>query len=73
MNAHYGCPAILGDAMGCGMFCVFKRLIKDEDGATAIEYGLIAALIATALISGFGMFSNALSNQFQMLANMINV
>ena len=31
---------------------LFKRFIKDESGATAIEYGLIAALIAVAIIAG---------------------
>lgn len=51
------------------MVCLFKRLLDDEGGATAIEYGLIAALIATALLSGLGMFSNALNNQFMMLSN----
>ena len=31
---------------------MFARFLKDESGATAIEYGLIAALIAVAIISG---------------------
>ncbi len=31
---------------------LITRFIKDESGATAIEYGLIAALIAVALIAG---------------------
>ncbi len=32
---------------------VFARFAKDESGATAIEYGLIAALIAVAIIAAF--------------------
>jgi pilus assembly protein Flp/PilA len=40
---------------------VLKRFLKCEDGATAIEYGLIAALIALGLISGFGSMADALS------------
>lgn len=32
----------------------FKRLFNDRSGATAIEYGLIAALIAVALLAIFG-------------------
>lgn len=32
-----------------------SRFIKDESGATAIEYGLIAALIATAVIAAFAV------------------
>ena len=31
---------------------LFSRLMKDESGATAIEYGLIAALISVAIIAG---------------------
>ncbi|MDW9407065.1 Flp family type IVb pilin [Sinorhizobium meliloti] len=31
---------------------LFSRLARDESGATAIEYGLIAALISVALITG---------------------
>ncbi|WP_455918793.1 Flp family type IVb pilin [Ensifer canadensis] len=38
---------------------IFARLMKDESGATAIEYGLIAALISVALIGG----ATALGNQ----------
>ena len=33
------------------MFSTLMRLFKDEDGATAIEYGLIAALIAVAAVA----------------------
>ena len=31
---------------------IFARFLKDESGATAIEYGLIAALISVAIIAG---------------------
>ncbi|MFK3689630.1 Flp family type IVb pilin [Agrobacterium tumefaciens] len=31
---------------------IFTRFLKDESGATAIEYGLIAALISVAIIGG---------------------
>ncbi len=34
------------------MKSMIERFIKDESGATAIEYGLIAALISVALITG---------------------
>ncbi len=33
---------------------LFSRFVKDESGMTAIEYGLIAALIALAIIVGAG-------------------
>lgn len=43
---------------------IFARLMKDESGATAIEYGLIAALISVALITGATTLGNSLSNTF---------
>lgn len=36
------------------------NFLKSEDGATAIEYGLIAALIALTLIASFVTFGNSL-------------
>lgn len=41
-----------------------SRFVKDESGATAIEYGLIAALIAVALVSALGLLKNSISNTF---------
>lgn len=43
---------------------MFKKLFKNEDGATAIEYGLIAALIAVAAIGAMGNIGNSLTNTF---------
>lgn len=40
---------------------VFKRFVKDESGATAIEYGLIAALVAVVAIAGMTILGNKLS------------
>ena len=42
----------------------FARFMKDESGATAIEYGLIAALIAVAAIVAMGAVGNGLQNTF---------
>ncbi len=39
---------------------MFKRFIECEVGATAIEYGLIAALIALGILAGFGQMADAL-------------
>lgn len=47
----------------------FKQFIRDEDGATAIEYGLIAALIAVALITTLGALGNNLDNTFTTVSN----
>ncbi|HNW17578.1 MAG TPA: Flp family type IVb pilin [Sphingorhabdus lacus] len=48
---------------------VIKKLFKNEDGATAIEYGLIAALIAVAAITAMGSLGNNLSNTFTEVSN----
>ena len=45
------------------------RLIRDESGATAIEYGLIAALIALAIVVGAGALGNNLNSKFRGIAN----
>ena len=37
-----------------------RRFIKDESGATAIEYGLIAALMAVVIIAAFNQLSRPL-------------
>ena len=48
---------------------MIKKLFKNEDGATAIEYGLIAALIAVAAITAMGSLGNNLSNTFNSVSN----
>ena len=42
----------------------FKKMLRDEAGATAIEYGLIAALIAVAAITAMAQLGNELSTTF---------
>jgi pilus assembly protein Flp/PilA len=42
----------------------FNKLLRDEQGATAIEYGLIAALIAVAAITAMGALGTQLSTTF---------
>jgi pilus assembly protein Flp/PilA len=51
---------------------LLSRFHKDESGATAIEYGLIAALIALAIIAGAGALGNALSNKFNAIATKLS-
>ena len=43
---------------------LFARFLNDESGATAIEYGLIAALIAVGLVVGAGAFSTSINGLF---------
>jgi pilus assembly protein Flp/PilA len=47
---------------------LFARFVKDESGATAIEYGLIAALIALAIMVGAGTLGNNLNAKFDEIA-----
>ncbi|WP_018899187.1 Flp family type IVb pilin [Rhizobium sp. 2MFCol3.1] len=49
-----------------------SRFLKDESGATAIEYGLIAALISVALITGASALGGKLNQVFSGLSNKMN-
>lgn len=51
---------------------LFERFVNDESGATAIEYGLIAALISVALITGATTLGNTLNTQFKSLSDKMN-
>jgi pilus assembly protein Flp/PilA len=51
---------------------VFTSVLNDQSGATAIEYGLIAALIAVAAISAMGALGNSLSNTFVLVSGRMN-
>jgi pilus assembly protein Flp/PilA len=51
---------------------LFARFVKDESGATAIEYGLIAALIALAIMVGAGALGNSINNQFARIAETLD-
>lgn len=46
-----------------------NKLLRDEAGATAIEYGLIAALIAVALITALQSLEGNLSSTFNTVGN----
>ena len=46
-----------------------KRFLKNEDGATAIEYGLIAALIGVAIITAVGLVGTSLNTTFTSVSN----
>ena len=46
----------------------FRKLLKDESGATAIEYGLIAALVSVAIIAVLGTLGDNLTNTFNTVA-----
>jgi len=46
-----------------------KRFVRDEDGVTAIEYGLIAALIAVVIIGAVTTVGNKLNSVFTTIGN----
>ena len=41
-----------------------KKFLKDDNGATAIEYGLIAALVAVAIVTALTQLGGSLSGLF---------
>ncbi|THT99968.1 Flp family type IVb pilin [Lampropedia puyangensis] len=47
---------------------IIKQFWKDEEGATAIEYGLIAGLIAVAIIVSVGEIGTKLKSFFEFIA-----
>ncbi|WP_298191915.1 Flp family type IVb pilin [Novosphingobium sp.] len=47
---------------------LLRKLLADESGATAIEYGLIAALVATGAVVAMGALGNSLSNTFTQIS-----
>ena len=51
------------------MKSLFKRFVKDESGATAIEYGLIAAGISVAIIAVVNSLGGQLKTTFSNVSN----
>jgi pilus assembly protein Flp/PilA len=49
------------------------RFLRDEEGATAIEYGLIAALVSVVIIGALTLLGQNLSATFDTIAASINV
>jgi pilus assembly protein Flp/PilA len=56
---------------GSQMFRLIAQLFQNDHGATAIEYGLIAALIAVAAIAAFQLVGTSLSDVFHNAATFI--
>jgi len=49
-----------------------RKMMKDSKGATAIEYGLIAALIAVAAIGAMQTLGGSLRNTFTNISTRLN-
>jgi len=50
----------------------FKAFCHDDSGATAIEYGLIAALVSVAAIGALTTMGNTLNTLFSTVSNSMN-
>ena len=55
------------------MKTILNRFVKDESGATAIEYGLIAGLMAVAVIAAIGALSPKLLSTFTSIGTKMQV
>lgn len=53
------------------MIKTLQNLLKDESGATAIEYGLIAALVSVAAIAGMQALGAGLLGEFNNIAGQL--
>ena len=51
------------------MFAKMIAFVRDEDGATAIEYGLIAALVSVAAIGALSALGDSLNVIFDMVSS----
>jgi pilus assembly protein Flp/PilA len=51
---------------------LFQRFLVDPSGATAIEYGLIASLIAVVAITALQHVGSKLNNKFTVVSNSLN-
>ncbi len=54
------------------MITAIRTFLDDESGATAIEYGLIAALISVAAIAAMGALGDSLQTLFNTVAGELN-
>jgi pilus assembly protein Flp/PilA len=53
------------------MRVLYARLVKDNAGVTAIEYGLIAALVAVVCIAAWSLLGSHLSTTFNTIATSV--
>ncbi len=51
------------------MYGNIKNFLQDESGATAVEYGLIAALVSVAAVTALTNVGDSLSNMFETVSS----
>ncbi len=54
------------------LFIKAQNLMQDRKGVTALEYGLIAALISVVIIGAFGLLGGGLTTAFTNIANTLS-
>lgn len=54
------------------MMKIFRRFMKNESGATAIEYGLIAALLSVAIITALGSVKEQLNTTYNKVSEALS-
>jgi len=54
------------------LYAGIKRFVRDEEGVTAIEYALIAALIAVVIIAAVKLVGEGVNTTFNKVANAIS-
>jgi pilus assembly protein Flp/PilA len=68
MNVRIAYPEAFQPFLIQSRTIMIQRFIRDEEGATAIEYGLIAALIAVVIIGAVTALGSNLSSTFNTIA-----
>jgi pilus assembly protein Flp/PilA len=51
---------------------IIKRFVAEEEGADAVEYALVIALIALAIVAGATFMGNSISNKLSGIGNKVN-
>lgn len=64
LQTHYMCGSYTKSGISEGGFEMFRR-VKNEKGASAVEYGVMVALIATAIVATVGLLGSQLNTVFQ--------
>ncbi|MBN9084968.1 MAG: Flp family type IVb pilin [Rhizobiales bacterium] len=55
------------------MMKLVRQFIRNASGATAIEYGLVAGLIAVTIIGALSLVGSRVQDQYNSIANKVNV
>lgn len=63
---------MMHDRNGKARTAMFKRFLRDEGGATAIEYGIILACLSMVIIAGIQTFGNSMQARFTETAKFLD-